>query len=682
MFCIVLTYSYLCKRSLAYTLEEQLMNLPSVKKSFANRLTMWITVTLLIVMLIITLVVSVLVKKGMTKEAEKRYQEAVERTNEGIGRLLSNVEVGVINNVHDIEENMYDPDRLRIVQKDLLECNPDIFGSSVAFISDYSPEEGRLYELYMKRGENGRFVSKQIANENHNYLEMEWFEKPLKTGKPHWSQPYYDEDGAEAVICSYSYPIKDHQGKMVGVIGNDMRLDVLSDMLERQDDEMNNRHAHRHVARRNLTYSELTHSFIIGRDGAYITHHDHSQILKKNFFEDAHKTLDDADDKMIDDMKAGKSGNKQLMFEGIDAVVYYAPLRTTGWLMIIVVPKISLYGPGTFLVEIVALFMFLTLIGINIICRKDITRQTKPLTHFAVSAQEIAKGNFDTQLPQIYSKDEIGLLHDSFEHMQRSLTQYVEELKVTTASQAAINRELELAGNIQKSMLPKKFPPFPERKDLDLYGLLTPAKAVGGDLFDFYIRDEHLFFCIGDVSGKGVPAAMVMTVTKHLFRAASAQEVMPERIVTNMNTYMSEGNDNAMFVTLFVGVLDLATGDLCYCNAGHEAPLYMTQELNEIPIEANFPVGLMPGLSYMGQRILMEPDTMLFFYTDGLTEAEDDQKQQFGKDRLRTAVWEMMVKGDVSPQKVVEKVEETVKAFVGGAEQSDDLTMLALKYCR
>jgi sigma-B regulation protein RsbU (phosphoserine phosphatase) len=173
---------------------------------------------------------------------------------------------------------------------------------------------------------------------------------------------------------------------------------------------------------------------------------------------------------------------------------------------------------------------------------------------------------------------------------------------------------------------------------------------------------------------------MLMTVTKHLFRAASSQEILPERIVTNMNTYMSEENDNAMFVTLFVGVLDLTTGNLCYCNAGHEAPLFLRQEPNEIPVEANFPVGLMPGLSYLGQRLLMEPGAMLFFYTDGLTEAEDNLKNQFGKERLRTVIQELMTEGDVSPQKVVEKIEEAVKTFVGDAEQNDDLTMLALKY--
>ena len=656
------------------------MKHPSVKKSFANRLTMWITVTLLLVMVVITLIVSAVVKKAMTDEAERRYQEAVERTNESISRLLSNVEVAAINNVHDIEETLHEPAGLEIVLQEILECNPDVYGVSMALAEDYYPQKGHLYEPYMKKGKNGRLVSRQIAGENHNYLEMEWFKKPFKTGKPCWSQPYFDDDGAEALICSYSYPISDPQGRKAGVMGIDIRLDVLSDMLEKQDDEMNDRHAHRHIVIKDLSYSDLAHSYIIGHDGAYITHHDHSQLLEKNFFEDARQSPGVEDDEIMQGMMAGKSGNKPMMFDGIEAIVYYAPLRSTGWSMMIVVPVASLYGPGDLLVKFVALFMLLTVIGINLMCRRDITRLTRPLTHFAVSAREIAKGNFETPLPQINSEDEIGLLHNSFEHMQQSLTQYVEELKMTTASQAAIGRELELAGNIQKSMLPKKFPPFPERRDLDLFGLLTPAKAVGGDLFDFFIRDGHLFFCIGDVSGKGVPAAMLMTVTKHLFRAASSQEILPERIVTNMNTYMSEENDNAMFVTLFVGVLDLTTGNLCYCNAGHEAPLFLRQEPNEIPVEANFPVGLMPGLSYLGQRLLMEPGAMLFFYTDGLTEAEDNLKNQFGKERLRTVIQELMTEGDVSPQKVVEKIEEAVKTFVGDAEQNDDLTMLALKY--
>ena len=655
------------------------MRYPRVKHSFAGRLTAWITITLLVVMLLITGVVSFLVKRGMTVEAEKRYQEAVGRMNERIGRLLSNVEVGVVNNVHDIEETLHEPEGLKIVQEEMLERNPDIYGCGVAFIPDYYADKGRLYEPYMKRGENGQMIFKEIGDEDHNYLKMDWFAKPMETGEPYWSQPYFDAEGAEAVVCSYLYPIKNIKGKKVGVIGIDLRLDVLSDMLEELDDEMDDRHTLRSGLHDTLDLN-LTHSFIIGRDGTYITHQNPNNILKENFYDEAKKTSDKADDQIVASLKQGKRGHEQMVVNGVETMVYYAPLRSTGWSMMIVVPTASLYGPGNLLVKIVAIFMLFTVVGINIMCHRDITRLTRPLSHFAISAKEVAKGNFKASLPPITSKDEIGMLHDSFVHMQQSLTQYVEELKLTTASKAAIEHELELASNIQMSMLPKKFPPFPERQDIDVYGQLTPAKAVGGDLFDFYIRDEKLFFCIGDVSGKGVPAALLMTVTKNLFRAVSAEETVPGQIATKMNAFMSENNDNAMFVTVFIGVLDLPTGVLHYCNGGHDAPIMISRELEELTVKANLPVGLMPGLAYEDQEVVIAPQTTLFLYTDGLTEAENKEKSLFGKERLKMAVCELMAEGDVSAQQLVEKVEEAVKTFVGDAEQSDDLTMLALKY--
>ena len=420
------------------------MNHPKVKRSFAERLTMWITITLLIVMFVITCVISILVKRGMTVEAEKRYQEAVERTNESIGRLLSNVEVGVINNVHDIEETLHEPEGLKIVQKELLERNPDIYGCGVAFVADYYAHKGRLYEPYMKRGENGQMVFKEIGDDSHNYLNEDWFAKPLETGKPYWSQPYYDDAGAEAVVCSYLYPIKNSEGKKVGVIGVDLRLDVLSDMLEKLDDEMDDRHLLWN-GYQDIPDKYRTYSFIIGRDGTYITHRDSNRILKSNFYEDALKTLDKGDDDIVTNQKQGKSGHKQMVFEGVECVAYYAPLRSTGWSMVIMVPSKSLYGPGNLLVAILALLTLLTLVGIYLLYHRGIAQMTQPLSHFAFSATEIAKGNFNVPLPAIKTEDEIGMLHDSFEHMQQSLRQYVEDLKVTTASKAAIEHELQLA---------------------------------------------------------------------------------------------------------------------------------------------------------------------------------------------------------------------------------------------
>ena len=232
-------------------------------------------------------------------------------------------------------------------------------------------------------------------------------------------------------------------------------------------------------------------------------------------------------------------------------------------------------------------------------------------------------------------------------------------------------------------MLPKLFPPFPDRSDIDLYGSLTPAKSVGGDLFDFYIRDEKLFFCIGDVSSKGVPASLVMAVTRAQFRTISYHESLPDRIVTAINDTMAEGNDSNMFVTLFVGVLDLPTGRLRYSNGGHNAP-WMGGSFNGLlPCDSNLPVGCMPGWKFSGQETTIEPGTMIFLYTDGLTEAEDIiSHAQFGEQRMLDFVSHACDDPATTPQSLISQMATAVNAFVGDAEQSDDLTMLAIRYTK
>ena len=173
------------------------------------------------------------------------------------------------------------------------------------------------------------------------------------------------------------------------------------------------------------------------------------------------------------------------------------------------------------------------------------------------------------------------------------------------------------------SMLPKTFPPYPERNDLDIFGSLTPAKGVGGDLFDFYIRDEQLFFCIGDVSGKGIPASLYMAVTRSLFRNISQHVSKPEQIINALNQAQSEGNDTNMFVTLFVGVLDLKTGRLCYCNAGHDSPLLLGSKVTILPCECNLPIGVITDFTFEQQEITLKRPTTIFLFTDGLNEAEN-----------------------------------------------------------
>ena len=254
------------------------------------------------------------------------------------------------------------------------------------------------------------------------------------------------------------------------------------------------------------------------------------------------------------------------------------------------------------------------------------------------------------------------------------------ELQETTAQKAAFESEMKVAHDIQMSMLPKTFPPYPERDDLDIFGSLTPAKGVGGDLFDFYIRDEQLFFCIGDVSGKGVPASLFMAVTRSLFRNISQHVAEPSKIVNALNMAQSEGNDTNMFVTLFVGVLDLTTGKLRYCNAGHDAPLLMGQEVKLLPCDSNLPIGVMVDFSFEQQEITLERPTTLFLFTDGLNEAENIDHGQFGDERIEKIAESMVAAGQIEPTQVIRHMTDAVHTFVGTAEQSDDLTMLAIEY--
>ena len=251
----------------------------------------------------------------------------------------------------------------------------------------------------------------------------------------------------------------------------------------------------------------------------------------------------------------------------------------------------------------------------------------------------------------------------------------MKELGEITAVKERMENELEIARGIQMSMIPKIFPSYPERGDIDIYASIVPAKEVGGDLFDFFIMDEKLYFCIGDVSGKGVPASLVMAVTRSLFRTLAAHEKSPGRIVTAMNESMSDMNESTMFVTFFCGVLDMKTGHLRYCNAGHNAPVLLNTAKTPLPVVSNVPLGIVAGTAFQEQETDLKYDDTLFLYTDGVTEAENAKHELFGEERMINALSEL--KGSKAH---LEEMQKAISDFVGNAPQSDDITMLFIHY--
>jgi serine phosphatase RsbU (regulator of sigma subunit) len=243
-------------------------------------------------------------------------------------------------------------------------------------------------------------------------------------------------------------------------------------------------------------------------------------------------------------------------------------------------------------------------------------------------------------------------------------------LEETTTAKERIESELRIARDIQMSMVPQT---FPERSDLDLYGLMTPAKEVGGDLYDFVIINNQLYFCLGDVSGKGVPASLFMTQAIRLFRAMAKQQRKPSDIATRLNNELTENNDNGMFVTMFIGEADLTTGHLYFCNAGHNPPLL---DGEFIDMQPNAPIGLWPGLEYEGEEIDDIQNKLLFIYTDGLNEAEDHTQEQYGDARLQQMLHQMK---NHTAKQVIDTLSQMVASHRNGAIPNDDLTMLAIR---
>ena len=270
--------------------------------------------------------------------------------------------------------------------------------------------------------------------------------------------------------------------------------------------------------------------------------------------------------------------------------------------------------------------------------------------------------------------------HGELETAHSQLLTAYDQLEETTTAKERIESELRIAREIQMGMVPRL---FPQHDHIDIYGILKPAKEVGGDLYDFFIQDNKLYFCIGDVSGKGIPASLFMSVIVNLFRMVAKEGFPPEYIATRLNETVSENNENCMFCTMFIGEIDMQNGKLLYCNAGHNPPVMMARRLNGttpsnpvfVKMVSNAPIGMWPNYVFKGEVIEDIKGRPLFLYTDGLSEAEDGEQLQFGDDRILDVIASQPFTG---AKQMVERLSESVRQHVGDAPQSDDLTMLCI----
>jgi sigma-B regulation protein RsbU (phosphoserine phosphatase) len=303
---------------------------------------------------------------------------------------------------------------------------------------------------------------------------------------------------------------------------------------------------------------------------------------------------------------------------------------------------------------------------------------SRPIAELTQMTRRIADGDFNQRI-DIPAKNEIGTLAASFNEMTRRLNESIEHLKETTAAKERIESELQIAHEIQMSMVPKIFPPFPDRSEFDIFATLVPAKEVGGDLYDFFfIDDDHLCFAIGDVSGKGVPASLFMAVTKTLFKATAGNGGTPGEILARLNTEICRDNESCMFVTFFCGILNIRTGQVDYSNGGHNLPYYLHHHgVSLLENTGGKALGLVEQTPYTSRRMVLGPGETLLLYTDGVTEAMDSSETLYSDQRLERF---LANNRGFSPRQIIGDLVGDVRHFAGAAPQSDDITALALQY--
>ncbi len=304
---------------------------------------------------------------------------------------------------------------------------------------------------------------------------------------------------------------------------------------------------------------------------------------------------------------------------------------------------------------------------------------TEPIVQLGAGAMRIGGGDLNYRL-DVKTHDEIGELADAFNKMAGDLQSYVRDLETTTAEKERFASELRVAHDIQMSFLKKIFPPFPHRSDVSLYATIKTAREVGGDLYDFSLLDDaRLVFYIGDVSDKGVPASLIMAITMTLMKRASVQpKITPAGILRQVNKALSEDNENLMFVTLFLGILDLKTGELAFSNAGHNPPLILSAdgECRYLTLPEGLVLGVTPEAEYRDDAVRLEPGAMIVTYTDGVTEAMSPTRELYSERRLQETVTRL--KG-CPVEQTVAAIISSVQAHAAGAPQSDDIAVLAVR---
>ena len=626
--------------------------------SFAAKLSRYLLAASVALYILAILNITIVAMNLVKKETISSASNTLSNTLTEVELMLSEVKVPVENMSWVVKKNLENPDYMYEVTSRLVSSNSLIIGSTVAFTEGYYPKKGKYFAPYscLAPGSD-QIMSFQMGGDDYDYFAMDWFTMPASKGEPCWSEPYFDTGGGDSMMSTFSLPIKDEDGKLVAVITSDISLADLTDRLS------------------NMERPQGATTFLISDTGTFLSHPDSKKILNENIFD---LDIGFGRENFVNighSMLSGESGSGELTIDGHRYFIVYGALRN-GWSAAMICPYVKLFA-SIIKVEIISiLLMVLGLLAFAYVGRRIISRLTQPLTQFSYAAQTLAKGNFNATIPEIGSTEEMLKLGQSFAYLQESIHTYINELKTTTVARERMQSELGIARNIQLAMVPKV---FPKDERFDLKATMKAAKEVGGDLYDFIIEDGRLTFIVGDVSGKGVSAAMFMAIVKACFHHVAKRSKDAAEVVSTINNVVSEDNASSMFVTIFVGIIDLNTLEMNFCNGGHNPIVIVGPDgkASYLHAKPNLAAGFMVDFPYQNETVSLPRGSRLLVYTDGVTEAENRVKDQYGEDRLLDFCSNLPLVCDSS--QLISSLFADVRGFADGNDQNDDITIMSIR---
>ncbi|PKN07206.1 MAG: serine/threonine protein phosphatase [Deltaproteobacteria bacterium HGW-Deltaproteobacteria-8] len=626
-----------------------------------------------------------LAREALLKNAEQSARTQAQALVQRIETRLAPISRVAQGLGYDLEDGLLDDAGILRRQRQALLDNPEIFGTAAAFEPFGRHPDQEYFAPYTFRAPLG-ITHIGLGGAVYRYHAMDWYQIPRQLKQIVWSEPYFDEGGGNTLMATCSVPFYQGEGdarRVAGVTTADVSLDWLKRLVA------------------SVQVLDTGYAWLITRNGTYVTHPAPGVAFNETIFSRAEENHDPDLRRIGQDMIRGGSKLVQLksLHTGKPGFLVYAPLPSTGWSLGVFSPRDELLADVNRLALVSAGLGgggFLLLAALVPIIARGIT---KPLRRLCGAAREVAGGHLDAALPEVKSRDEVHDLASAFANMQTSLKEHIRDLTAATATRERIQSELRIASEIQLGILPKTFPPLPRRNEFDLFASLTPAREVGGDFYDFFHCGQDCFcFLIGDVSGKGVPAAFYMAVARTLIKAVAEsvagagqrrgadpagthQRRIPDpgRILARANEGLSQDNDSCMFVTVFCAVLDFATGEVRYASAGHNPPVLLRAGAapEYLPTHGDPVAGAMPGVVFSTDTLRLHPGDALVLYTDGVTEAMNPAQELYGEERLANRLASLM---DQDVRTTCEVLAQDVHAFASGAEQSDDITMLVLRY--